>query len=231
MRKDIEIHINTGDITLSPKNKFVLRPFQWVDYPDGLMRYIYGEVSLPASIPEKTIRESGFYLIIPYTPQYKEFYIRVRRVHEGGDYVYLQNPVDGSEWFLVKSGLYGKEMKNAYASQLYMVSETSYYIRINNGIAELYSSSESDVNIIKANRQNSNMLLKCIPTNNYRYPLSGVGLIRWLKSAMSHIELSEVLKKEFSSDGMSVKNASFDFDTRDLHLEVDTTNTDSDGDL
>lgn len=229
MRKDIEIHINTGDITLSPHNKFILRPFNWVENDSGLMRYIYGEITLPATLPESSIKANGIYLTIPYTPIYQEFYVRIKREYEDGSYTFLYNPVDGSEWFLVKAAKYGGQFVNVYASELITISESSFHIRLNKGVAEIYSSAESDVNIIKANRQNANMMLKCIPTNCYRYPLTGVGLIRWSQSNIDHTELAEVLKREFEEDGVKVNNASYDFDTSDLYLDLDTSNVDGDG--
>lgn len=231
MRKDIEIHINTGDITLSPKNKFTLRPFSWVENSQGLSRYIYGEVEVPSALSEIHIKNNGIHVSIPYTPKYNEFYIRIKRVLGENSFTYIQNPIDGSEWFLVKAGLFGQALQNIYASQLLIISESSFYIRLNKGIAELYSSAESDMNIIKANRQNSNLLLKCIPTNNYRYPLTGVGLIRWTNSNISYTKLSDTIQREFENDGVLVKNANYDFETKDLKLELDTTNVDNNGEV
>lgn len=231
MRKDIEIHINTGDITLSPRNEFEPQPFTWVDNPDGLQRYAYGEIAIPASVSEARIKTNGIYITIPYTPIYKEFCIRVKRYYSDTLYTYMRNPVDGSEWFLVKAAKYGKQFENIYVSELMTISEMSFYIRFNKGIAELYSSSDSDVNIIKANRQNANLLLKCIPSNNYRYPLTGVGLIVWTKSNMDKSNLANILQREFERDGVQVNNASYDFETNDLYLDLDTTNTDKDGSL
>lgn len=222
MRKDIEIHINTGDITLSPRNEFELHPFVWVDNPNGLQRYSYGEITLPAAISANHIKTKGIYIEIPYTPVYKEFCIRVKRQRSDSLHTYMRNPVDGSEWFIVKAAKYGREFENVYASELMTISETSFYIRFNQGVAELYSSSDSDVNIVRANRQNANLLLKCIPTNNYRYPLTGVGLIFWTKGNLNQSELAAVLQREFESDGVRVNNASFDFETNDLYLDLDT---------
>ena len=67
MRKDIEIHINTGDITLTDTNDFVSRSFSWVSNPDGPVRYIYGEVTIPSVVTEPAIKSNGFYTTIPYT--------------------------------------------------------------------------------------------------------------------------------------------------------------------
>jgi hypothetical protein len=229
MRKDIEIHINTGDAVVKSVNKAKLYPFNWVANNEGLSRYIYGEIQIPGNISESVIRNAGIYLSIPYTPKYKEFYIRIKRIFGEDADLFVQNPVDGSEWFLAKTGLYGGNMKNAYASQLLMISENCFYIRLNGGFAEVYSGYESDFNIVPADRQNANLLLKCLPTNSYRYPLSGVGLVRWINSNIHHTELSAILQREFEADGMYVKNASFDLESKNLHLDLEPYNTEEDG--
>lgn len=221
MRKDIEIHIGTGDITLPSKNNYQLRDFQWVQNPTGLSRYIYGEIIVPSNLSANTLYSKGVYAAIPYTPIYKEFMVRIKRLYENGLYEYLQNPADSTEWFVVKCNLYGTNgYKNVYASQLKMVADNDYYFQFDKGILNVYSAMESDLNIVKANRQNSNMLLACVPTNNYRYPISGVGLIRWMNGNMDYTALADTIKSEFTDDGVVVNSASFDYDTHQLSLDA-----------
>ena len=227
MRKDIEIHIQTNDVTISPQNTFQLRTFRWVSNPTGLTRYIYGEIDVPSIVTEASIRNNGLYFSIPYTPQYNEFMVRIRRVYENGAYTYVTNLDDGSVWFTVKAGLYGGDnLKNIFASQLLSISENSFYGRIGDNCLELYSSSQSDFNIVAADRQNANCMLACNPSNNYRYPVTGVGLVRWVNSG--HINtgnLAEILQREFSEDGVYVKNAQYDYNTKAMEqLELDTSN-------
>lgn len=221
MRKDIEIHIGTGDITLPSKNNYQLRDFQWVQNPTGLSRYIYGEIIVPSNLSANTLYNKGVYAAIPYTPIYKEFMVRIKRLYENGLYEYLQNPADGTEWFVVKCNLYGTNgRKNVYASQLKMVADSDYYFQFDKGTVNVYSAMESDLNIVKANRQNFNMLLACVPTNNYRYPISGVGLIRWMNGNMDYTALADTIKSEFTDDGVVVNSASFDYDTHQLSLDA-----------
>lgn len=221
MRRDIQIHIQTGDIVLSSQNQYKTRDFQWVQSPIGLSRYIYGEIVVPSDLSANTIYEKGLYVTIPYTPIYKEFMVRVKRLYENGLYEYLQNPVDGTEWFVVKSNLYGvKGQGNVYASQLMTIADNDYYFQFDKGILNVYSAAESDLNIVQANRQNSNMLLACVPTNNYRYPISGVGLIRWMNGNMDYTALADTIKSEFTDDGVVVNSASFDYDTNQLNLDA-----------
>lgn len=222
MRKDIEIHIGIGDITLPSKNNYTLRDFQWVSNKTGLSRYIYGEVIVPSNLSEQSIKKNGVYTSIPYTPKYKEFMIRVKRLYDNGSYEFIQNPSDGTEWFLVKVAQYGGIVVNAIASQLLTISESDFYFQFDGGVAKLYSALESDLHIVKADRQNSNMLLACVPSNNYRYPLTGVGLVRWTNGNMDYTHLAERIESEFSDDGISVNSASFDYDTKQLSIDAIT---------
>lgn len=224
MRKDIELHIKTNDIALVVTNKAKTRTFRWVDNPSGLSRYIYGEIDVPAVVSESKVRDGGVFVNIPYTPKYKEFMIRVRRVYDDGSYIYLYNRKDGSEWFLAQAGMYGGEKKNCYASLLYTISEGTYYLSLKDEVATIYSSIQSDFNIVDANRQNANCLLACFPSNSYRYPLTGVGLARWINAHNINAgNLAEIINREFAEDGVVVKNATYNYDTQQMEMDLDAS--------
>lgn len=232
MRKDIEIHINTGDITLTSQNWAVLRDFRWVGTPIEMeAAYLYGEVTIPAHNIEDNIVKEGIYINIPYTPVYKEIKLRIKREFTPSNFQYIRNPKDGSDWFSVRSLMYGQQLKDIHASELMAISEDRFYLQFNEGELLIYSGSESDLNVIKANWQNRNLLLKCVPGNNFRYPLVGVGLIRWANSNISVTELAQVLKEQFAEDGTPVRSAKYDFDNNRLYMDIDTSNVDKDGDL
>lgn len=232
MRRDIEIHINTGDITLNSKQKVPLRDFKWITRSENQeQRYLYGEIIVPANILDDTILNQGVYLEIPYTPIYKEFKIRIKRQYADKNFSYIRNPKDGSDWFIVQSAIYGSKYRNIYASELLAISDGLFYITFDEGVIQLYSGEQSDVNIIKANWQNRNLLLKCVPGNCYRYPLIGVGLIRWTNSNISVSKLAQVLKEQFLEDGTPVIGARYDFDSKQLYLNIDTSNVDKDAEV
>lgn len=226
MRKDIELHIKTGDVAIESHLKFHSRDFRWVTNASGLSRYIWGEIDIPAIVTEAAVRRDGFFFMIPYTPKYKELQIRVRRVFDDGSFEYVYNTKNGSEWFTVQAGMYGGERKNVYASQLLTISESYFYGMLDGDVLQLYSAAQSDFNIVPADRQNANCLLACSPSNNYRYPLSGVGIVRWVgSSTMNSGELAEVLKREFEEDGVVVRNAAYNYDTQQMEtLDLDTSN-------
>lgn len=232
MRKDIEIHINTGDIALTSQDNHVARDFCWIDAPaDKESRYIYGEISIAAQINEDRILREGIYLTIPYTPVNKEIRLRIKRVYSSANVQYIRNPVDGSDWFVVSTYLYGQSKVNLCASELIRVSEDVFYLRFDDGELLLYSGGEVDLNIVGANTQNRNLLLKCVPGNNLRYPLTGVGLVRWINGNATISELANILKSQFAEDGTPVRNARYDFDSGSLYMDIDTSNVDKNGEL
>ncbi len=225
MRKDIEIHINTGDVVLVSPKKVILRTFRWINpetSPTPLLeRYLYGEIDVPYTVSAKTILKEGVHVEIPYTPKYKEFYIRVRRVFEDGSFQYVYNDIDATPWFLATSSVHGGKVGNVFASTLPIISEKSFYVKLKNGIAYLYASTQSDLNVKEASRQNANCLLACFPGNNYKHPLTGVGLVRWVNSNnVSTSDLATVLQEQFNSDGVYVRNATYHYDTQQLELDI-----------
>jgi hypothetical protein len=227
MRKDIEIHINTGDLAFTHGDTPVTYEFQWVNNPGSLTRYIYGEIIVPSTLSVKHIMDKGLNVTIPYTPVYKEFYIRIKRQLDAENYSYVQNPVDGSDWFLVQTGLYGGRCKNVFASELSLISFDNFYCKVFENTIRIYAAGKTDFNIVPALRQNTNMMLSCIPTNNYRYPLVGVGLIKWTKSNIDKTDLAETLQRQFTNDGTPVISATFNYDTMNLDLKLDTANVDN----
>ena len=223
MRQDIKVSSETRDLVLSVKGRHTFYPFEWVTNPSGLARYVYGEITITDSfVGPDSIVTLGVYTQIPYTPLCKEFMVRFKTGNGG----YLVNPVDGSVWFVVQAGMYGKTMANAWVSKLITISDDKFYLRVNGGVAEIYNGGETDFTIGKANNQNGNMLLECVPTNNYRYPVTGVGLVRWTNSNIEYTKLSEILQREFQDDGVTVIDASYDFDTKKLYLNLDTSYVD-----
>lgn len=232
MRKDIEIHINTGDITLNPKCDGIIRDFCWVDTPTGMEQsFIYGEITIPAYNIEDSIVKNGVYVSIPYTPVYKKIKLRFKREYSSTNFTYIRNPKDGSDWFSVQAIMFGCQARDICASELITISEDKYYLAFNEGEVNLYSGYNSDLRIIKANQQNRNLLLRCVPGNNYRYPLIGVGLVRWSNGNLNVSNLAEILKEQFIEDGTPVKNAQYDFNTHQLYIDIDTSNVDENGDV
>lgn len=224
MRKDIQISTTTGDIVFKNRNTLNKQLFKWLSESD---LFITAQISLPSNFDVNQLYTIGVNIEIPYTPIYKPIKIRIIRDFGGGNVRVVINPTNNSEWFEVYTKLFGAQDKVLYASQLIMVNQDNYLLQLNEGNAYLWSGIMSDMVNINANIQNRNLLLQCIPSNNYRYPTSGVGLIKYLHANLSHSGLAEKLQTEFKDDKVEIINAAFNSYSGDLELDLDFSEADA----
>ena len=224
MRKDIQINTRTGDIVLRNRSTSNIYPFKWIEEND---LFLTAQITVPSSFDIKQLYTIGVKTEIPYTPVYKPIKIRIGRDFGGDNIRIVINPTNNSEWFEVHTRLFGVQDKILHASQLIMISQDHYLIQLNEGIAYLWSDTISDMININANIQNRNLLLQCVPSNNYRYPTSGVGLINYLHANLSHSGLAEKLQTEFKDDKVDIINAAFNSYSGDLELDLDFSEADA----
>lgn len=225
MRRDIHIDTNTGDVVLRDQNKDMLSHlFQWKGEDDT---YVYGQVILPSVSDLNNIYEHGVKVEIPYTPIFKPIQLTFVQAVDGIVTRTLTNPVNLSTRFDVYTHSLGKtENTHIKASQLLMINNDGNYIvqlEKNGGNVFMWSGALSDLEVADANIQNRNLMLMCVPSNNYRYPTSGVGLVRYLHGNLDQTDLANRLDSEFKADKVSVNNASFDSYTGDIDLDLDFT--------
>lgn len=219
MREDIQIHVESGDMPLVPLNTYNIDgEGAWIENPEGLQHYTYCEIEIPKVIQETTLRENGVYVRIPYRPVHKFVMLGFKRMQDNGSYAYLKNPVNGSDWFPALAGMYGAFAKAIYAPDLMLISDNDFFIRFVRDGVVVYSAATVDVNIVNSGNQNSNMLLSCVPGNNYRYPVSGVGLVRWINGPVTTEGMARTINDEFAEDGVTVTSASFNNVTKKLQL-------------
>lgn len=224
MRKDIQVNTSTHDLVLHDTKLIALYPFEWIKEGDT---YLYGQITIPEYVSNRMMEEMGVGVSIPYTPIYKPISIRIVRKSASGSLQTIINPVNRTEWFNLFTKLYNKVRKQICASQLLMVSKTDYLIQIADGDVLIWSCKKSDMVNINANFQNRNLMLQCVPSNSYRYPGSGVGLVRYLNSNLNQSDLADKLQSEFKADKVTVKNAAFNSYTGDLEMDLDFTEADA----
>lgn len=242
MRRDIEINIGTKDIVLKPMESPVFSDFRWLDgVPEGeLQEYLYGEITVPSYKPERVILSDGLNVKIGYKPIYYPMKMRVRQINDDGESVYATNPTNGSIWFNVKTQFYGGDRADVMASELPLIHEDSYHLvferqsmkvagsetLVPTGNIIIFSAYVSDFSIARADSQNTSLLIECIPGNNYRYPLTGVGAVRWINGNMNQSEVAETLQSEFANDGVTIRSASYDDDEQKLYIDANYDNLD-----
>lgn len=228
MRKDIEIHINTGDVVFKKPDISNISEFRWIDTPVNCEEsFIYGEIVVSPMVLERTFENPGLFIEIPYTPIYKSIRLRIKTGHSSDYPSYYWNAKEDSCWFSVVVDSKIKTSDDICASELMAISDSCFNVQFKDGKAVICSAAQSDFSITTANHQNKNMLLKCVPGNNLRYPLTGVGLIRWTNGNLTVSTLAQILQDQFANDETPVIHAKYDFDTKQLYLNLDTSKVDS----
>jgi hypothetical protein len=225
MRKDIQYNADTQDIILTTQSDYAKGSFSWVEVENKQQEYLYGEITISDMTAEELL-EDGVCVQIPYTPTNKPIKVRFKRKVASG-YSYVTTIVSDNsqeqhteEWFTVYKG---ESQQEAHACQLPIISlDFKYYFRISEtaAIANVYAGVVSDFNCVYADYQNADMLLLCVPTNNYRYPTSGVGLVNWINANSQLKGLSERLKSEFTDDGVVLNDATYNTETYELKLSL-----------
>lgn len=84
--------------------------------------------------------------------------------------------------------------------------------------AYIYSSKVTDLHINYSDDQASQLLSLCAPGNSYRYPTTGVGIIKYLNAVIAHTDLQKVLETQFNGDNKPIQSA--DFDSATCNLDV-----------
>lgn len=226
MRRDIQINTSISDMVLKDQNRLSTYLFKWVSESD---LFLLGEITIPHIFDVNKLQTEGVKVEIPYTPIYKPFKVRIVRTFDADTSMAVVNPVNGGEWFEVHTKLWNQQNTQLCASQLIMVSQDSYIVQLDNanGVAYIWSANNTDAVNVAANIQNRNLLLQCIPSNSYRYPTSGVGLVRFLHANLSQTTLANVLQDEFKADKVTVKGAAFDSYTGDIELDLDFAEADA----
>lgn len=226
MRRDIQINTSISDMVLKGQSWLSTYPFTWVSESD---LYLLGEITIPHTFDVNKLQTEGVKVEIPYTPIYKPFKVRIMRQFDANNSMAVINPVNGSEWFEVHTKLWNQQNTQLCASQLIVVSQDTYIVQLDNtnGVGYIWSANNTDAVNVAANIQNRNLLLQCIPSNSYRYPTSGVGLVRFLHANLSQTILANILQDEFKADKVTVKGAAFDSYTGDIELDLDFSEADA----
>lgn len=217
MRTDIGIHINGGNFRWKKTEPTELYGFRWTGERQGLA--LVAEITVPLGSTIESLRQNC-YVRIPYTPEYHVVVVRFKEDIEGGNYIANAGGQRSFKLFFTgDDGTYSDVM----ASQLVHVSSDFVY-RImpdyTGNRATICDGMTIDLDVVDANTQNTNMMLVCKASNNYRYPTMGVGLQNWINSTNINATLIDTLKREFANDGTPVVNARYDFETQKLNLQL-----------
>lgn len=160
-----------------------------------------------------------------YVPDIRNFRIRLVAIHEG--YYSLFSSIRGDFGIPVNSYAISKNLAAPIsASMLPFIDIDGQFIvkLVRNSNSELldrayiYSSKITDLNINYSDDQASQLLSICAPGKSYRYPTTGVGIVKYLNAVIDHTDLQTVLETQFTGDNKTILSADFDSETCNLDV-------------
>lgn len=173
--------------------------------------YCYGQAVVPPGF-----RKDHLYVYIPYRAEHKPLKICIRYDHLSGEDEYLPNPASGSKWYEVT-----RQSHPISVCMLRILNENQLYrLEIREGVLEIYSGEDTDMQMKASLSQNELFLLKASAGSIYQHPTTGVGLIDFLHGNFENTGLAAKLKSEFENDKMTINNAYMDSVTGELYLDV-----------
>lgn len=222
MRTDIEYDLVKRDVVIEKQNRYKTVDAEVVEVDNVESTYVYMQVSIGNKTYEE-IAEDGLYVHISYTPEERPIKLIITRTNDDGDEEQVMDGADSDGYYTVQATLFnGSNSTEMNASELVLISDTfDYYLQfIGDGDVQIYAAAQSDFNMKASQWQDANFLLQCVPTNNYRYPVAGVGLINWVHSGSINGECVTRMNEEFTDDGMTIVNANYDFETDRFYLKL-----------
>lgn len=193
MRQDINVSVETGNLRLVDVSAIPIVEFEWNNVDNDYVvedNYLIANITLPSYYQLTDLQNVGVRISIPTTPLYLPIKFRfLRRTNSS-----LETAVFNSQPNIYNNDLFsvvdenGSEIK---ASELWMLHDSTYLIRLNDNDVSIFSGSTSDFEVSNANFQNRDFLIKCVPSNHYRYPLQVLDLSVIFIQTLTILILSE----------------------------------------
>lgn len=161
----------------------------------------------------------------PYVHDIRNFRVRLVAIHEG--HYSLFASIRGDFGIPVNSYALSKNMAAPISASMlpFIDIDGQFLVKlVRNPNSELldrayiYSSKITDLNINYSDDQASQLLSVCMPGKNYRYPTTGVGIIKYLNAIIDHTDLQSVLETQFAGDNKTILSADFDSETCNLDV-------------
>jgi len=204
MRKDIVMDIDNGDIALRDKPPAYSTSLKWVNEDDF---FIYGDCTLeaPATLQNLT---GGIGVYVPQKDSLKPIKIKFTTVSGRGDvestgYLSVNN--------LKKETITGASMVIVSNDLFFRV-----YLTPGSEVFTLTSGYLHDLTVDESMIQNEYFLLVSDPSALYQYPLTGVGIRKFLNGNIRRSSLPQKIQSEFTLDGMNVEKIQYNEETDEI---------------
>lgn len=89
---------------------------------------------------------------------------------------------------------------------------------------EVFLATNGDFQLGNADKNSVDMMMECAPGKNYRYPMNGVGVARFLGSIIDRTPAAPDILRELGDDKQSVREVYYDQDTQKMRVITDEYN-------
>jgi len=147
-RQDIEIDAEYGEVnTTDGLVSKVVHDFALLGRVEGVDNdlYAYGEIAVPQDFGSRYSDSAGVHIMIPYTPSYKQLFVRFRVESGSGDTEYLVNPSDNRIWWtLRRENERGEPTQIRLAEFVALNANGNFNLLVRRGYLAVYSGEETD---------------------------------------------------------------------------------------
>ena len=160
-----------------------------------------------------------------YVPNTSNFRIRLVKLSEGKYSLYDSS--FGNTGVLAHSYVQNRNVATPIAASVlplididgeYLAKLVTNSKSVSLNKAYVYSAKNTDIKVDFSDNQASQLLSVCIPGCYHRYPMLGVGIVKYLNCVIGHSDLIDVLQSQFESDDRQIQEAEFDNETGKLDV-------------
>lgn len=227
MVKDILLDIEASDVQLTDKQNdaFIYYETIWgkvFDADDDSTLFL--NIVVPYSQQRiLTFPDNGIFscnILAQYFPEDRNFKIRFVLGNEN-EYFHFDEQSSFHEYVIAKSYLEDfYTLQPISACQLMNINDDGKYTIVirkdEPNSAEIYTFGNNDLLFGESDNQSAKLLSLCGPGNNYRYPISGVGITDYINTVIGDSNLGQRMIDEFSGNNTPVISANFDNETGNL---------------
>lgn len=235
MVRDIKLNIYGRDLSFKDKSNGSYPVFNaiWGNLvpDDSASDTVYCNILLTEAQSKNIVFDTNHELLIhfsaPYAPIVKGFKVRlVSRIH--GQY-FIAGDESVKCGFTACSYLMTQDspepINASYLPAIDIDFQYTAKLIVNPEAPELnqayiFSSKNTDIEVGTSDYQSSTLLSMNRKGSYYRYPRLGVGVADYLNTVISHTDLVDVIKEQFSFDGRSVHSVEYNEVTGEINISA-----------
>jgi hypothetical protein len=204
MRRDIGYNVALDDLILrqdfsAPRADNAV----WAIISSQLVLQVY----VSENITDDMLNDTGVLVNIPYyDDDNTEFRVSFYRYDSTQGRYVICYPAGGGASVPADASLYGASKTRVKTWETRIINVLGDCLLIAKSGRAHIGAAITDLELRNVDNQDAYLLLKSEPGAMLRYPLSGVGIIKWTNSPGNANELYDAIRREMQNDGLTIQN-------------------------